>query len=287
MNKPYSKATDTDYIMANSRIADVARSVAYFTWRYEQLDTPQTDNHNQLAMIAVELASATPGNLKTRDAWKNRLQYVYAVVMNDDPYGDRQLTDDIADQIIDSALRDVEHWQPQDVLAPTNARIAAIAREIQDYATEHAAEWYLSADSDHTANIVDEARGVQYASYARNRIIELGYSAGETYQIMLDLDDHTHAEIRPAERGTGNFNDRRVIFWQYLGEITESPEWSNIIIDHDPDSKEWKAAVATCQAYQLSLGDAQQYGIAEDGDLHYDFSAYACLVMDKAATDED
>ena len=157
------------------------------------------------------------------------------------------------------------------------AAITEIANDIRDTALAVANEQYLEPHSDHSRNILDEADSWTNRPATIAKIENLGFSAKIAETIFGDLDQYARPEIRAEHRGTGNFNEADVIYWHHLGEITDTPEWS----DHDLDSEEWKAAVAIVQASQLELGRDQQFGIAENGEIHFDFEAYVCLVIDR------
>ena len=95
--------------------------------------------------------------------------------------------------------------------------------------------------------------------------------------IIDHLQDFTTIEVRQAQSGTGNFDTTNVAYYNFIGEITDYPEWQ-----YDLDSPEWIAAVKTVQDKQLSLLGDQLFGIADNGEVHYVFDAYTCLVWNKA-----
>ena len=154
--------------------------------------------------------------------------------------------------------------------------VKEIAHDIRWSATSRATDDYLSADSDFIHNILDGVNLIGAEECMVKSLNDLGITDEFHQEILEDLDALTNPEVRETDRGTGNFNEDSVAYWVFIGEQIDEPEW-----EYDLDSPEWKAAVAIVQDEQLALLGEQLFGIAEDGEVHYDFDNCACLVWDK------
>ena len=148
-------------------------------------------------------------------------------------------------------------------------------QEIQESATAVANEQYLNPESDFNTHRVEDADDDDI--YLNESLKAIGVPEHD-HEILIDhLQDFTTIEVRQGENGTGNFDETNVAYYEYIGEITDSPEWS-----HDFDTFAWKMAVEKVQGIQESLLGDQLFGICENGEVHYDFEAYTCLVWNKA-----